>query len=265
MSIITISRGSFSYGKEVAERVADELNYKCISRDVIITASEEFNIPELILLRAIKNPPSFIERFIHDKEKYIAYIRTALLEYAAEDNIVYHGFAGHFLLAGIPGILKVRICAEIEERARVIMEKEKVSHEQALKIIEDIDDKRKMWLAYMYGKDPCDLCLYDIGVVISTLSIDDAVNNILFNVRLPVFQTTPETRRTIRNLALAERVKLNLMNDFPEADVTAEDHTVVVHIKGSLKQESVLKEEIRALAMLAPGVEDVRVDVIPLI
>ncbi len=263
MSIITISRGSFSRGKEIAERVAKELNYKCISREVLLAASEEFNIPEIALLHAIKNAPSFIQRFTHGKEKYISYIRTALLEYAIKDNIVYHGFAGHFLLEGVPNVLKVRICADIEQRAVIVMEKEKVSHNQVLKIIRDIDNERRKWAIHLYGKDPQDLCMYDLGLVISRLSMDDAIKNILFTVRLPAFQSTPETKKIIMNLTLAARVKSKLMNHFPEADVSAEDHTVVVHVKRSLEQEEVVEEDIRAIVMEMPGVEEVHIDVIP--
>jgi len=47
MSIITISRGSYSRGKEVAEKLAETLRYECISRDILLEASEEFNIPEI--------------------------------------------------------------------------------------------------------------------------------------------------------------------------------------------------------------------------
>ncbi len=263
MSIITISRGSFSHGKEVAERVARELNYECISREVLLAASEQFNIPEIALLRAIKNPPSFIGRFTHGKEKYVSEIRSVLLEYAARDNVVYHGFAGHFLLEGIPNVLKVRICADREERVRILMGSENVPREQALKMLEDIDNGRKKWAIHFYGKDPWDLNLYDLGLVISTLSMADAVNNILFTVRLPAFQTTPESRKIVENLALAARVKAKVMNYFPDADVSVEDHTIIVHIKRSLMQEEALTEDLRAIVMEMPGVEDVRVDVIP--
>jgi len=31
MSVIAISRASYSYGKKIAERVARDLNYQCIS------------------------------------------------------------------------------------------------------------------------------------------------------------------------------------------------------------------------------------------
>lgn len=53
MPIITISRGSYSKGKEVAEKAAEKLGYKIISRDIMLGASEEFDVPEIRLVRAI--------------------------------------------------------------------------------------------------------------------------------------------------------------------------------------------------------------------
>ena len=69
MSIVTISRGSYSKGKEVAENVAQRLGYECIARDAIIDASKEFNIPEIKLIRAIHDAPTILERFNYSKEK----------------------------------------------------------------------------------------------------------------------------------------------------------------------------------------------------
>ena len=97
MPIITISRGSYSKGKEVAEKVSQKLGYECISRDVLLEASEEFNVPEIKLIRAIHNSPSILNSFTHGREKYIVYIQAALLRHLSKDNIVYHGLAGHFL------------------------------------------------------------------------------------------------------------------------------------------------------------------------
>ena len=55
MAIITISRGSYSKGNSVAEKVAQTLGYRCTGREVILEASKEFNIPEVKLVRAIHN------------------------------------------------------------------------------------------------------------------------------------------------------------------------------------------------------------------
>ncbi|MFH1934348.1 MAG: cytidylate kinase-like family protein, partial [Pseudomonadota bacterium] len=116
MSVITISRGSYSRGKEVAEKVARKLGYECISRDILLEASEEFNIPEIRLVRALHDSPSVLERFTHGKERYVSYIRKALLQHVQKDNVVYHGLAGHFFLLNIPHVFKIRIIADMEER-----------------------------------------------------------------------------------------------------------------------------------------------------
>ena len=71
MSVITISRGSYSRGVEIAEMVSEKLGYRCLARDVLIEASKEFNIPEVKLTRALEDPPSFFERFTREKRMTI--------------------------------------------------------------------------------------------------------------------------------------------------------------------------------------------------
>ena len=55
MPVITISRESYSPGKEVAERVAERLGFECVSGDVLSEASEEYDVPESQLLRAVRD------------------------------------------------------------------------------------------------------------------------------------------------------------------------------------------------------------------
>jgi len=55
-----------------------------------------------------------------------------------------------------------------------------------------------------------------------------------------------------------------LMNFYHDVEVSVEDHTVVVHIKRSLKQEEAITEDIREILMEMHDVKDVRVHVIPL-
>ena len=71
MAVITISRGSYSRGKEIAEKAAAKLGYKCISRDLILSVSKEYNIPEVKLVRAIHNAPNILSRLNRKKEKYV--------------------------------------------------------------------------------------------------------------------------------------------------------------------------------------------------
>ena len=61
MAIITISRGSYSHGKEIAEKVAGILGYECVSREILIEASKYFKVPEMKLLKSIHDAPSILD------------------------------------------------------------------------------------------------------------------------------------------------------------------------------------------------------------
>ncbi len=245
MSIIVISRGSYTYGKEIAEKVAKKLGYKCIGREILIEASKHFNVPETKLIDAIENAPSFLERFTYGKEKYIAYIQAAVLQHLKDDNVVYHGFAGHFFVKDIPNVLKIRIIADLEKRIQVVMEREKVDREKAINFIKRIDKERSKWAQYLYGIDPQNPSLYDLIINIKDITPDDAVDIICHTVKLERFQITTETKKMIANLALAAEVKAALSEVVPDAKVDVSNGKVTVYAKSLLVQEKQIVEKIK--------------------
>jgi cytidylate kinase len=263
MAIITISRGSYSKGKEVAEKVAERLGYVCISRDLLVETSEHFNIPEIKLVRALHDSPSVLERFTYGKERYLAFITSTLLHHAQKDNMVYHGLAGHFILRGIKHMLNVRILADIEDRVRLEMERENLAYEDALRVIRKDDDERRQWSLKVFGIDTWDASLYDLVIHIGKLSTDDAVDIICRAVQSQRFGTTAESQKAVEDLALAARVKAELVNLVPGATVSAREGTIYVDARATLTQESQIADEIRALVQEIPGVKEVKVHVSP--
>ena len=203
MSIVTISRGSYSHGKEVAEQLARELGYDCVSREILLEASEVFSVPETTLVRAVHDAPSILDRFTRGDERYVAFVRETLLRRAQKDNLVYHGLAGHFLLSEVPGVLKVRIIADIEDRVLEVMMREGVNAEKARYAIKRDDETRRGWSRHLYGIDTWDSDLYSMVLNIKTMAVPDAVGTILRAVQLPAFQTTSQTQEVMDSL-LAE-------------------------------------------------------------
>ena len=203
MSIITISRGSYSRGKEVAEKLAQDLGYQCLSRDILLEASERYNIPEIKLIRAIHDAPSILERFTYSKEAYVAYIRAALLRQVQKDNLVYHGLAGHFLLQALPHVLKVRIIADLQNRVQEEMKRENISAEEARRILLKDDEERRKWSKNLYGIDTWDPSLYDLVIDIKCISVDGAVDLIKCTLQGPCFQSTPETQKLVDEMSRA--------------------------------------------------------------
>ncbi len=243
MSIITISRGSYSRGSEVAQKLAAALGYECISREILIETSEIFNIPEIKLVRAIHDAPSILDRFIYGKERYVAYIRAVLLRHVQKDNVVYHGLAGHFFLQGIPHVLKVRIIADMEDRVREEMQRENLTQDKARYLLKKDDDERRKWSLTLYGKDTWDPALYDIVLKIKTFTVEDAVKIILETVKLPSFQTTPESQRILDDLVLAAQIEALLVNEFPRVKVIAKGGEVDIHIVSNLSMSASVAKE----------------------
>ncbi len=208
MSIITISRGSYYRGREVAEKLAEKLGYECLSRDILLEASEEFNIPEIKLIRAIKDAPSILNRLTRQKERYVAYIRSALLKHVQKDNVVYHGLFGHFFLQDIPHVLKVRVVAALEDRVADEVKREGISEAKAREIIMKDDEERRKWALHLYGADWWDATLYDLVIHLKTITVDDAVSLLCHVVQLPGFQTTPESQGVINNLVEATKMEM---------------------------------------------------------
>lgn len=201
MSIITISRGSYSRGRDVAEKLAQDLGYDCVSREVILEASEQFDVPELQLFHAIEDAPSFLDRLTHGKERYVAFVRAALLKRVQEGDVVYHGFAGHLLLRDAPSVLKVRVIAAMEDRIQEVVRRDGIGEDEARERIARADHERRKWSHHLYGVDPSDVDLYDIVVQLPPMTVDDAVSTIEMAARLPAFQTTPQATKTLEALA----------------------------------------------------------------
>ena len=200
MGVITISRGSYSRGKEIAEKLARKLGYDCISREVLLAASKEFDIPEVKLTQAIEYPPSFFEKLLNGKKKYITFIRKAFLEKIQQDNIVYHGFAGHFFAQDIPNILRVRIIADTDYRIQVVMDRDKVSEDEARQILHKVDSDRRKWSMHLYGMDTHSAELYDVVLRIDCLQVDAAVTILYKMAKRPCFQTNEGTRKKLQEL-----------------------------------------------------------------
>lgn len=209
MAIITVSRGSYFRGREVAEKLAEQLGYECISREILLEASQEFNIPEIKLVRAIEDAPTILERFIHDKEKYLAYIRAALLKHVQRDNVVYHGLFGNFLLRDVPHVMKVRIVADLEARVADEVQRESISMEKAREIIVKDDNERRKWAFHLYGADTWDATYYDLVIHLKSITVDEAVRLIMHALEFPGFQTNPESQQVVDNLLEATRLELS--------------------------------------------------------
>jgi cytidylate kinase len=259
MPIITISRGSYSKGKEVAEKVAERLSYQCIAREIILNASKEFNIPEIKFAKAIHDAPSIFDRLTYGREKYIAYLQVAFLKYVQSDNVVYHGLAGHFFLKDLRHAVKVRIIADKPDRVLYTMAREGISKEEAEQRLKRDDEDRTKWSKHVFGIDTSDPGLYDLVIHIGKMTVADAVEIIGHAAQLDTFKTTLESQRAMDDLVLAAEVKAALIDLKPDIQASASNGKVFLGTKVSQMQKPDEIKEIERIVLNIPGVKDLEI------
>lgn len=237
MAIITISRGCFSHGQEIAEKVAARLGYDCISREVLLEAAKLFNVSERKLIKSLHDAPTVLERISNGKMEYLADIKAALLKYARKDNIVYHGHAGHLLLTEIPKVLKVRILAEKEDRIAFLKQQQNMSREQALLNIENEDKHRTNWTRYLYKTDINDPSLYDIVINIGSLTIDTACEIICLAAKSGAFLMTDNSKQDLDDAAISSHISAALQS-ICDAQVSVANGEVQVKIAAQKRRKT---------------------------
>ncbi len=265
MSIITISRGSYSRGKEIAEKVAAKLDYECISRDLLLEVSKEHNIPELKLVRAIHDAPGMLERLNRKEEKYIAFIKSALLNHLKADNVVYHGLAGHFFVKDVPHAFKVRVLSDMEDRIRLEMERKNIDAEEARSMLEKDDEERRKWSQRLYGIDTADPSLYDLVVHIKQLTVNDAVDLICDIASKEHFKTTPDSQRKIEDLALSAAINKALIDVGPDISVCVDNRTAFIETEAAICAEESFVREIREVVETFEDISDIKIDCHPIV
>lgn len=262
MSVITISRGTFTGGKWLAECVAGHLGYRCVDREVVVERAAARGVSQEELREALDKPPSFLDRLKHKRYVYLTLVQAALADEVREGGVVYHGHCGHLLLKGGSPVLRVRVIAPLEFRISMAQERLKLDRRDAIEHIRRADSDRKKWTRYLYGVDWCDPSLYDLVINLEFIDIERACGIITSTVmHQKCFHFDRTCRAAMDDLARASRVKaelaLNPGTSNLEVDVLCSDG--VVRVKGKVYTTGQI-EEIERIAREVEGVVGVNLE-----
>jgi cytidylate kinase len=259
--IITISRGSFSGGTVLAECVAEKLGYRLLSREVLAEAAARYGVTEEKLAQALERAPGLWERLGHERRLYFIYIQAALCEFLQEDNVVYHGHAGHLLLRGISHVLRVRLIAPMGFRVGAAMAALRCGREEAEAHVRRVDEERARWTRFLYDVDWNSPLLYDLVLNLEGMGVETACAVVRATAVQPEFQPTVASRKALRDLTLACRVRAALARNEAtsrlEVEVTADDGAV--NLGGALRDEEAA-QSVLAVARGVSGVAAVAAD-----
>jgi cytidylate kinase len=232
MAIITISRGTMSGGESLAKRLSDRLGIPAVSLEILQDAARHFGISQALLAEQLEKTKGILRGPSPERRLYLTAIQLALAERASKGPFVYYGHAGHLLMKGVPGILKVRVIAPMKRRAEKFMETRNLSHEEAKKAIEKLDEGRIKWTRFLYDVDWRDPSLYDLVINLDAIQTETACELVLCTLDQPDFKQSAETQALIEDFLLASQVKAELATNQRtkglELEVSADQGSVTI-------------------------------------
>jgi len=263
MSIIAISRGTFSGGEALAKRVAERLGYQCLARETNLeAAANRYMVPAEALTAAMEKRPSFWDRMLGERAAYLTLVRAALCEEARGGKLVYHGYLGHFLLSGISHVISVRVIADVEFRVQAAQRQQNLAREDALAHIEKTDKERREWIRFLFEVDWEDPHLYDLVLNLSRMSLDAACETVAQLTEWDEFQPNPISLEAMENLALHSQVSAALATDFrtrgADLRITADDGIVTITGKSRWPE---VADAVPVVVRQLAGVKEIRCEI----
>ena len=239
MSIVAFSGPSYGKTLSLAEEVAWNLRYECVSQKLLRAASNRFGVPQVRLERALRGEQSFFDLFTRRRERYWAYVQCVLLERAQKDDVVFCVPAAHLMLDGIAHVLKVGTLADRGDEAQGAL------------------------VPRHFGYENSELRPYHLLIVPRKGREKEWVDRICKMVALPRFKPTPESQAAMKDLVLASQIRAELVAVHPSVMVKAYRGIVKVNAEVPLIQEGLMAEKCREVAAKFPEVKDIRLRIVP--
>jgi cytidylate kinase len=208
MTVIAMTREIGSRGMEVAASVATRLGLKIIrSETVADSVAERLGIEPSAFLRYMDGSASLLERWQIDRRKLLHYAAEEILRIAQQGNVLIKGWGAATLLRDLPQIISVRVCAPMDFRVRVLMERLGSADARAVREeIERHDAVRARTIAAYCNVEQEDARLYHLVLNTERLTIETCVKTIVELAESPRFRGHAAVRSALADKLVEAKI-----------------------------------------------------------
>jgi two-component system response regulator CpxR len=263
MSVITVFSGTYCREEAVVQGLASKTGFEPVSdTEIVQKAGESSDLGESKIARAFSSKKSVFQKFTHEKERSIAYMKFALAQRLSKDGIVVHGLVTHMIPKTITHVLRVCLIADIRSRVSLAVKEQGMSEKEAAKLIHRHDEERAAWVQYLSGSsDPWSPALYDLVVPMDKTGADETVSLISKHASTSVLKPNAASRKAMEDFLLSARVEVSLAEEGHNVGVSVENGCVTLTINKHVLMLSRLEEELKSIAGKVPGVREVETKV----
>lgn len=209
MTVITMTREMGSLGKDVASGVAAELGlqvvyHEFIERDI----ADRMKLGESDVHRFLERKPSLSDRRKIDKDQLSHYTAEEIYDIALEGNAVIRGWGAIVLLRSVPHILRVRVCAPMSFRVRVMKDRLGLENEQDVRReIERNDTAHTRALHGLLKSEWQGALNYDLVLNTERVPISDCVRQVVALAGSAAFEKTTSSQQILSDLIIEHRAR----------------------------------------------------------
>ena len=207
MAVICMARQVAAMGDEISAEVARLLNYKFITRKDIEAQIVWHGFPKEKLRKYDEVKPGFFASLAKDRDEYLDYLQTALLEAANEGDCVLIGRGSAFVLDELPNMLSFRFVADHATRLERLEKEFNFTEKQAQQRIDESDNNRRGFHKSFFNVDAEDPSNYHLVVNSGKLDIKAAAALIVSIVEADITKEREEAgRKKAAEMLLAQKL-----------------------------------------------------------
>jgi cytidylate kinase len=209
MVAIAMTREMGTLGKDVAQGIADSLGLKIIHSELVEhDLATRLGVQDSAVHRYLEGSASVLERWKIDKEKLSRYTAEEILEFARDGNVVIRGWGAVAVLRAVPHVLRVRVCAPMPFRERVIMQRlELKDASEARREIEQNDAAHARIMQGIFRVNWEDPQLYHVVLNTGSVPVDTCVRIVRLLTDDPAFQESEASRTVLADKLIQTRAR----------------------------------------------------------
>ena len=262
MAVITVTREMGTLGKDVVQGLAEALKYEVVHHEMVEhDLAERLGLEESAVHRYLEGDATLFERWKIDKQKLSRYTALEIMELVQKGNVIIRGWGASALLKEVPHVLRVRICAPMEFRENVMMQRlGLVDRSLARREIERSDKAHSRVVHGAFDLDWQDPLQYSVVLNTAAVPIPTCVRVLRQLLQDPTFEETTATKSALNDKLLEWKIRSALvgrgLGDFGGANIDVAVSGGAVVFTGSCYAIE-LKEQIGRIARDIPGVTSV--------
>jgi CMP/dCMP kinase len=175
VAAITISRQVSSRGDDLAIRVAQQLGWRIISRELINKAALAAGAPQVALAEIDELDFLGLRPAPREWRAYREQVEGIIQVLAEAGNIVIVGRGGQVVLRDRPEVLHLRVVAPLDKRVSWLQTAENLSPQAAEARLLQSDKRRTAYLRRSYKVDPDDPTHYHLTINTGCFDLTQAV------------------------------------------------------------------------------------------